>query len=386
MGSTNVALYTIQPGDTLERIAYKLGVSTAGLLCLNDFSPTEKLVTGQAILTPFVRKPLESLGFFQLRDLNGLRETVAKIGPLLTYGSLFEFPVTPAGEILVADEANTAGAVYLLESFHVLPLMTLTNLTPEKFDPDLARAVIQDETVKARLLVNLATVLERYRFGGVNIDFENVSPDDRTFFSDFIRDLKLTLGAAGYHVSVTVPPKEADLPNDAAKGAYSYFDLGQWSDFVFIMTYDWGYLSGPPMAVAPINEVRKVLSYATTQIPSCRILQGIPLYGYDWPLPYAPGNRATVVNLMEVYEMARRYQTEIQFDPVAASPYFNYRDAEDREHVVWFEDARSLLIKYQTARDLDLGGFGFWYGRNAPYGIPQGWVLLDEMFAIVQEC
>lgn len=385
MDPTNIALYTVKPGDTLERIAYKLGVSTHALLCLNYFSPSEILVTGQTILIPSVRKTIVSLGFFQLGDLSGLRQTITKIGPLFTYGGIFQFPVTTAGTIQITDEESVTDAVNLLKSCNILPLMTLTNLGPEKFDPDLASAVIRDETVKAQLMINLAILLELYHFGGVNIDFENVSPADRTFFTDFIRDLKLNLGARGYLISVTVPPKASDIPDEIGKGAYDYFDLGQWADFIFIMTYDWGHLGSPPMPVAPINEVQKVLDYATTQIPSKLILQGIPLYGYNWQLPYMPDSPVTVVNLMEVYEIARRYHATIQFDPVAQSPNFNYRDQDGNDHIVWFEDTRSLQTKYQAARDMNLGGVGFWYGKNTPYGLPQGWVLFNEMFVIIKE-
>ena len=43
------------------------------------------------------------------------------------------------------------------------------------------------------------------------------------------------------------------------------------------------------MAVAPINQVRRVLKYALTKIPPSKICLGVPNYGYDWPLPYVRG-------------------------------------------------------------------------------------------------
>lgn len=39
---------------------------------------------------------------------------------------------------------------------------------------------------------------------------------------------------------------------------------------------------GRSLAVAPINEVRRILDYAVTAIPRNKILMGMPLYGYDW--------------------------------------------------------------------------------------------------------
>ena len=51
----------------------------------------------------------------------------------------------------------------------------------------------------------------------------------------------------------------------------------------------WGYAYGPPMAVAPMPQVRRVAEYALARIPAEKILLGVPNYGYDWTLPYVQG-------------------------------------------------------------------------------------------------
>lgn len=64
---------------------------------------------------------------------------------------------------------------------------------------------------------------------------------------------------------------------------------------MLLMTYEWGYSYGPPMAVSPLQAVRSVLDYAVTEIPPEKIFMGFPNYAYDWPLPFeaaaaAPGD------------------------------------------------------------------------------------------------
>ena len=154
--------------------------------------------------------------------------------------------------------------------------------------------------------------------------------------------------------------------------------------FIFIMTYEWGWIGGPPMAIAPITQVRRVLTYATSLIPPTKIIQGIPLYGYNWPLPDTPETLASGVNLVDVYDLAYRYGATIQFDPTAQSPFFRYRDEQGVEHEVWFEDARSVLAKYETAQDFNLRGVGYWSQTNEPYGFPQNWLILEDMFQIIK--
>lgn len=143
-------------------------------------------------------------------------------------------------------------------------------------------------------------------------------------------------------------------------------------------SYEWGYTAGPPMAVAPLPNVREVLDYAVTEIPREKIYLGIPNYGYDWPLPFAEGRtRARSLSNQEAVELAVRYGAEIQFDAAAQAPWFNYTAPDGVPHVVWFEDARSMSAKLRLIREYGLYGAGYW-NLMRPY--PQGWAVLNALY------
>ena len=91
---------------------------------------------------------------------------------------------------------------------------------------------------------------------------------------------------------------------------------------MLLMTYEWGYAYGPPMAVAPsMPQVRRVAEYALARIPAEKILLGVPNYGYDWTLPYVQGGpRARTLGNVEAAQMAAACGTPIVFDPTARSP------------------------------------------------------------------
>ena len=90
--------------------------------------------------------------------------------------------------------------------------------------------------------------------------------EDRENYVNFLKEFKEF--AKGYIISVTLSPKtSADQPGKWYE-AFDYKALGEVADFVVIMTYEWGYSGGPPMAVSPIGPVRKVLEYAKTEILS----------------------------------------------------------------------------------------------------------------------
>jgi spore germination protein len=145
------------------------------------------------------------------------------------------------------------------------------------------------------------------------------------------------------------------------------------------MTYEWGYTFGPPMAVAPLNAVRRVLDYAVTAIPKNKILMGIPNYGYDWTLPYKQGTSATTLSNVGAVNLAAKVGAVIQYDNISQSPYFNYYDSNGREHIVWFEDARSINAKLKLVNEFKLGGVSYW---TIGQYFPQNWLVLSSLYDI----
>jgi spore germination protein len=146
------------------------------------------------------------------------------------------------------------------------------------------------------------------------------------------------------------------------------------------MTYEWGYTYGPPMAVAPLPNVRAVLDYAVTEIPATKILLGVPNYGYDWPLPFVQGTtRARSISNREAVRLAIYYGTAIQYDETAQSPFFRYTDDVGTVHEVWFEDARSMDAKLRLVAEYGFLGAGFW---NLMRPSSQTWLTLASLYEI----
>src|SRR5690625_1698809 len=148
-------------------------------------------------------------------------------------------------------------------------------------------------------------------------------------------------------MSTALAPKTSATQKGIVYEAHDYHAHGEIADFVVLMTYEWGYSAGPPMPVSPINEVRKVVDYALTEIPANKILLGQNMYGYDWTLPVVSGGEMARALIPEqAISLAREQQAAINYDETAHAPYFTYIDAVEKQHVVWFEDARSIQAKF----------------------------------------
>ena len=148
------------------------------------------------------------------------------------------------------------------------------------------------------------------------------------------------------------------------------------------MTYEWGYSAGPPLPVSPINEVERVLQYALSVMPKEKIMMGQNLYGYDWTLPFVQGESfARALSPQQAIRLAIEKKVSIQYDTTAQAPFFNYRDENNRAHVVWFEDARSIQAKFQLVKRLGLRGIAYW---KLGLSFPQNWLLLHDQFTIIK--
>ena len=192
---------------------------------------------------------------------------------------------------------------------------------------------------------------------GLDVDFEYVPPELREDYAAFVCRLREALNAEGKPVVAALAPKTSAQQRGLLYEAHDYALLSKAANAVFLMTYEWGYTYSEPQAIAPLPQVRAVLDYALSVTAGENIFLGAPLYAYDWPLPYEKGRtRAETFSSQAAVARARLVGAEIEFDETARSPCYHYFDKMRREHVVWFEDARSLRAKIALAAEKGLAG------------------------------
>src|SRR5699024_5958325 len=204
--------------------------------------------------------------------------------------------------------------------------------------------------------------------------------DDKESYNDFLRKIGTRLHQEGLLLSTALAPKTSSTQQEVLYEAHDYAAHGEIADFSVLMTYEWGYSAGPPLPVSPINEVEKVLTYALSVMPQDKILMGQNLYGYDWTLPFVQGESfARALSPQQAVQLAREQGAEIEYDDTSQAPFFHYIDAEGSEHIVWFEDARSIQAKFDLIKRLGLRGIAYWkFGLS----FPQNWLLLEDNFII----
>lgn len=374
-------IYVVNPGDNVDRIAAQYQVAAEQIIYANQLVYPYELAVGQALFIPSYPDPLPERG----AAANGYAYTyispwvLEQTLPYLTELSIFSYGFS-AGGYLIPPPRDDVWMTAQARAAGVLPILTLTPLGADgRFNNNLISAVVNSPQAKENLFAQLAQVMTQKGYGGLDIDFEYIKAEDRDAFTAFVAEAAEWMHELGFLVSVALAPKtSADQPGLLYEGK-DYPALGQAADHVLLMTYEWGYKYGPNMAVAPLNMVRRVLDYAVTEIPPGKIMLGIPNYGYDWPLPFAQGvTEALTIGNVEAVRIAIQNGAQIQFAPVAASPYFRYV-RERTEHEVWFEDVRSLKEKYALVAEYGLRGCGFWQIMRL---FRASWLLLADTFWI----
>ena len=372
-------VHTVQSGQTLQAIAQQYGLSLRQLQRNNPIlGGGTTIYPGQTLVITY-RQELEGTlsvnGYaYPFIDRSLLQSTL----PFLTYLTPFTYGITEEGNLVdLNDEELIAAAV----SSGVAPLMHLSTLTEEGgFSNELASLVLNNAEIQNRLIENIVATIQQKGYRGLDVDFEFVFARDAGPYAAFIRNLTQTLNPLGYPVIVALAPKTSATQRGLLYEGHDYAALGAAANQVLLMTYEWGYTYSPPMAVAPLPNVRSVVEYALTEIPPEKIWLGIPNYGYDWPLPFVQGQtRATSISNRYAVQLALRYNAEIQFDERAQTPWFQYRDENGVQHEVWFEDARSIRAKLALIPEYGLWGAGYW---NLMRPFPQNWIVLASLYNI----
>ncbi|SHI41975.1 LysM peptidoglycan-binding domain-containing protein [Thermoclostridium caenicola] len=370
--------YTVRPGDSIFTIARRYGVTVADLLEANPgITNPAVLQVGQEINIP----PRE-INFGEIL-VNGYafpeidREVLRKTLPSLSFLSIFSYEVRPDGSLNTIDDEPLIQAA---RAARVAPFMVITNIEEGgSFSSDLANQILTNEQVQDTLIDNVLRIMREKNYYGLDIDFEYLYPRDRENYNNFLRKVSERIRPLGYSLTTALAPKISGEQMGLLYEAHDYPVHGALADHVILMTYEWGYTYSPPRAVAPLNEVRRVLDYAVSVIPRRKILMGIPNYGYNWTLPFREGSAATTISNTGAVDLARRVGAFIQFDELAQAPYFRYYDESARQHEVWFSDARSIYASLALVNEYRLGGISLWtIGRYSP----QYYLVLNAVYNI----
>ncbi len=371
-------VHVVAPGQTLSSIAQSYGLTLRRLWQNNiSLKGSQAVTAGQSLVLSYWEEPIASARFNGYADPSISQDLLRSQLPYLTDLSPFTYGLTADLSVFpLADEALLAAA----QEMGVRPLLHLSTLTESgQFSSERAVSLLSAPDQWGALVSQIRSLIYEKGYRGVDVDFEFLPAQWSEAYADFLSFTRQQISPLPLWAALA--PKTSSDQRGLLYEGHDYAAVGAACDAVLLMTYEWGYTYGPPMAVAPLPNVRAVLDYALTQIPREKILLGLPNYGYDWPLPFQEGvTKATSLSGRQAVAIAIEHQAVIEYDETAQSPFFDYQDESGISHQVWFEDARSFAAKLRLIQEYGFLGAGIW---NLMRPDTQLWQVLNALYQVV---
>ncbi len=235
----------------------------------------------------------------------------------------------------------------------------------------------------------IVALVKKNKFDGIDIDYENKSAETRPYFSAFLTELSTALRKEKKQLICTVEPR---TPPDSkfattskeilSKVEYSndYKVIGKVCDQVRIMAYDQAgddakltiqnkNIGTSYKPVADIEWVKKVVTLAMWDIPTKKIILGVPTYGYKYEIIQQQGgvplySRIGSMNFNYAEELAkslgivptRNSAGELSFTYTTSTDVNGKPMGQNKQYLVWYSDAEAIKDKLQIAKLYKLGG------------------------------
>lgn len=245
-------------------------------------------------------------------------------------------------------------------------------LIGNKFNPALTDAVLSNPQKRQKVVSMLKDNLVQTGADGINIDFENMDMKNKGDFVSFVKELRDAVKPYGKVVSVDVTRTNPD-PNWS--GSLDRRELGKIADFIILMGYDehWGG-GGKAGSTASIPWIREGIQLLHRDVPSHKIILGVPFYTKEWVTDLTTNAVSSVGRSMpEVEKIIADRKLTKTWDGAASQHYVEFT-WNNQKHQIWIEDKVSLKQRCDLVEKYKLRGVAAWYiGQETP----DVWTLFD---------
>ena len=304
-----------------------------------------KLVSG-ALAGPLTLPPASVVAFTVSDDpasIAALERHVADVDVVVPDWFSFSGPGCALEEHV--DEATQR----VLGRSHALVMPRLANLAGDTWRGATVARLLRDDAARHCFVARVVGRLVALHADGLNLDVEELQPEDSEPLLDLLVDLRAALHAHALRLTVDVPMHDP---------AYDIEYIAELADAVLVMAYDEHYPSSRPGSVASRDWFVDSVDEVRARVPADRLVVVLGAYGYDWKVGTdAP---AESVSFRSAMDDARAANATPRFEVDAENVHFGYRDDDGALHDVWLEDALSAWNQRKALRARGIESVGIW--------------------------
>jgi cellulose synthase/poly-beta-1,6-N-acetylglucosamine synthase-like glycosyltransferase/peptidoglycan/xylan/chitin deacetylase (PgdA/CDA1 family)/spore germination protein YaaH len=263
------------------------------------------------------------------------------------------------------EEHIDAPTQRIVAAHDVMVLPRVANLYQGNWRGEQFAQTMRSDEARTCLVQKLVTRLSQLDADGVNVDIEELAPEDSEPLLELLVDLKNALHKKGMRLTVDVSFYDP---------AYDLEFIGQLADASFVMAYDQHYPASKPGPISGSDWFKKSIDQAIERVGAERLVVALGAYCYDWIIadgaPPAEG-----LSFREAMDRARAAGATPEFEREAENARFAYTDGEQRVHDVWCQDALSAWNQRLMMRGKGLNRVAVWRLGTEDETV---WSVLDQ--------
>jgi spore germination protein len=263
--------------------------------------------------------------------------------------------------------------VLALAKKHNVKVMPL--LVNRPFNKDLLHQLLSSPVAGERAIASMVELSKRHDYWGMQVDFENVSIEDRDALTAWYQHAAIKMHQAGKTLSIAIVHRPEEVPGVSQyhawmmadwRGGYDIKSLADAGDFVTVMTYSQHTRRTPPGPSASLPWTQEVVKYFLQFMPPQKLSLGISTGALHW---YTSQEDRITPELARSYadgfsynwamHVAERNNAKWIWDDVQKMTYTYYPIAGTFEYI-FLEDARNFAVKLDLVKREKLRGFSVW--------------------------
>ncbi len=213
--------------------------------------------------------------------------------------------------------------------------------------------VLKNTSQRDTLISNLVADCKRYGIDGINVDFEQVSPETEEHYIQFIRELSVAC-----HKNELIVSVDNYVPT-AYTAFYNREEQGRYVDYVVIMGYDEHTSSSETTgSVASIGFVEQGIIDTLEMVEAAKIINGVPFYSRGWSTKDGEISVQTLT-MGGQEQFISNHGIYVEWDEQTAQ-YYGENTVDGVFYQIWVEDDESLQRKLDVMTKYDIAGVAQW--------------------------
>lgn len=219
--------------------------------------------------------------------------------------------------------------------------------------------LLNDMNYRQSFIDNVMTLIKKYNFKGINLDFENMYMKDRDMYAELVRELSCALRANGIISSVDV-----NVPDGSENWSLCYDSkaISDIADYTIVMAYDQhGSSSKKAGSVASLDWVELNLQKMIERdgIDSNRLVLGVPFYSRFWRVRNDVVVSTSTMTMKTAKDYMDKHSDSVEWVEESGQYVVRYKDKND-DIEIWVENEKSLKEKLKLISKYKLAGFAAW--------------------------